>query len=482
MQVMTDFSRHRSVYGLTQAEKVWPVFNSSYNKLWAFSTLLYSKLTLKRKWTTPPRSDCENGIPLQSSSEVIQGGFISDLAFSFDGRFLVAGSTCSDAYLFDPHTTRSEMVIRKASPDAITRVCFAGANKFVVGSANGSLMLWDVRNTKEAVCSLIGHTKVIRSINYDGDKDLLVTSSNDDQLRYWKLSQCQVPPMQNGRTTALEEETDQPCDVLLNCPNISLACMSPTCKKLVLITSSGTMYVIDNLDLEHLKSDMHIFRFDNSIMLQLSWLTPNSALNRRNRLRVIGTNDIVPTFPAKIMKVSHIDFHDSQPLVVARMTTTQKLALVQEKKEWTCAYTLHEISDTAALYYSHQCMSSFGSDVVQEKLIYSCEEERYNPLREKRLSFSRCGRLIASPSKKCIRLLGFSDQLHMPFDWKTKQCGQSSILSFDSLWSSSTANFSTFSTIEMPEKVSICTKFSPQDYLLAVGDINDHVYFFQPLL
>lgn len=480
MQVMAHFSSRKSIYGLTQSERIWPVFDSLYyNKLWTFSRLLYSKLTLERKWIKPPSPESDDGIPLQSSSAIIQSGFISDLAFSFDGRFLVAGSTCSDVYLFDPHTTRPEIVIRKASPDAITRVCFAGKNRFVLGSANGSLTLWDARNSKEAVCSLVGHTKVIRSISYDRDKDILVTSSSDDQLRYWKLAEC-AKSVQND--TVSEEEIEEPCGVLLNCPNISLACMSPTLKKLALITSNGTLYIVDNLDLDHLKSDVHLFRFDNSIMLQLSWFTPNSALKRRNRLRVIGANDTVPDYPAKITKVSHVDFHDSQPLLVARMTTMRQLAPTLVKKEWTCAYSLHEVSDTAALYYSHECVASLGSDVVQEKLIYSCEEERYNPLREKRLSFSSCGRLIASPSKKCVRLLGFSKELNMPFDWKSKQMRQSSILSFDSLWSSSTENFSVFSTIDMPENVSICTKFSPHDYLLAVGDINDHVYFFRPVL
>lgn len=475
--------RHRSIYSLTQSEKNWPVFDSPYNKFWTFSRLLHSKLTLDKHWTKPPLPDSDDGIPLQSSNELLQSGFISDLAFSYDGRFLVAGSTCSDVYIFDPLTTRPETVVRKASPDAITRVCFAGRNKFVLGSANGSLMLWDVRNSKEAVCSLVGHTKVIRSISYDSDKDILATSSSDDQLRYWKLAECAKPaPAQQSGITVSEEESEQPCGILLNCPNISLACMSTTCKKLAFITSNGTLYIIDNLDLDHLKSDLHLFRFDNSIMLQLSWFMPNSALKRRNRLRVIGANDAVPNYPSKIMKVSHVEFHNSQPLLVARISTMRQVPRTMEKNEWTCAYSLQEVSDTAALYYSHECVASFGSDVVQEKLIYSCEEERYNPLREKRLSFSSCGRLIASPSKKCVRLLGFSKELNLPFDWKPKEVKQSSILSFDSLWSSSTDNFSVFSTIDMPENASICTKFSPRDYLLAVGDINDHVYFFRPVL
>lgn len=479
---MARFSgHHKSIYSLTQAERFQPVFDSPYNKSWTYSYLLHSKLALETKWTKPPMPDGDDGIPLQSSSEIAQSGFVSDLAFSHDGSFLVAGSTCSDVYMFDPHTTRPEIVIRKASSDAITRVCFAGRHKFVLGSANGSLTLWDVRNSKEAVCSLVGHSKVIRSISYDRDQDILVTSSSDDQLRYWKLAEC-AKPVQNSTTTISEEENEPPCGVLLNCPNISLACMSPTNKKLAFITSIGTLYVVDNLDLDHLKSDLHLFRFDNSIMLQLSWFTPNSALKRRNRLRVIGASDTVPNYPAKIMKVSHVDFHDSQPLLLARLTTMRQLLPMVEKKEWTCAYSLQEISDTAALYYSHECVASFGSDVVQEKLIYSCEEERYNPLREKRLSFSICGRLIASPSKKCVRLLGFSNELNMPFDWKPKQTRQSGILSFDSLWSSATDNFSVFSTIDMPDNASICAKFSPRDYLLAVGDINDHVYFFRPIV
>lgn len=470
---MSEFLRHRSVYGITQSDRVWPVYETRYNKLWAFSRLLNSKLTRTREWIKPPPDVGEDGLPTQT--DLIHGGFISDLAFSFDGRYLIAGSTCSDAYLLDPKTTRPEIIMHKAGGDAITRVCFAGDTKFVVGSASGSLMLWDIRNTKEAACSFVGHTKVIRSIDYDQDADLLVTSSSDDHIRYWNIAQCQAA-LQNG-TESEEEDVNHPCDVLLTCPNISLACVSSTCGKFAFITTSGSLYVVDNLNLKHLKKDIQRFRFDNSILLQLSWFAPNSALNSRNRLRVIERNDVIPNPPAEITKVNYMDFHESLPLLVVRMTTLRKFP--QEKKEWTCAYNLRERIGTAALYYSHKCMSSFGSDVVEEKLVYATEEERYNPLREKRLSFSSCGRLIASPSKKCVRLYSFSKELNLPFEAKTKE-NLSSF--FDSPWSSSTDDFNVFSVIEMPENGTVCTKFSPRDYLLAVGDINDHVHFFQPVL
>ena len=468
--------KHRSVYCITQADRVRPVYESKYNKLWTYSLLLNSKLTLKKKWVKPPPPDNE---VVEAQADIIHGGFISDLAFSFDGRYLVAGSTCSDAYVLDPNTSRREIVIRKASSDAITRVCFAGDNKFVVGSASGSLMLWDVRNTKEAACSLVGHSKVIRSISYDRETDLLLTCSCDDHIRYWKISEFQSEVKNHANEG---EEVDLPCGSLLTCPNISAACLSPACKKLAFITSSGSLFVVDNLDLELVKHDMHRFRFDNSILLQLSWFTPNSALNSRNRLRVIEKNDVIPNAPAEVSKINFMEFHETHPLLITRMTTSRKIMLAQEKKEWTCGYSLNERTNTAALYYSHECVSSFGSDVMEEKLTYLYEEERFNPLREKRLSSSGCGRLIASPGKKCIRLLSFSKDLHMPLEMKSKSRTSSSLWLCDSMFSPSTNNFDVFSTIEMPENASICTKFSPRDHLLVVGDINDNVHFFQPVL
>ena len=452
------------------------MYESHYNKLWAFSRLLNSRLTRKREWTKPLPPIGDDGLPPQN--DTAHGGFISDLAFSFDGRYLIAGSTCSEAYLLDPNTTRPEVVFSQASSEAITRVCFAGDTKFVVGSADGSLLLWDVRNTKEAVSILVGHTKVIRSIDYDREEDLLVTSSNDNNIRYWNIAMCQTAA-QNSTNNEEDLGTPRPCDVLLTCPSISLACMSSTCKKFAFITTNGSLYVVDNLSHKHLKSDMQRFRFDNSILLQLSWFTPNSSLNSRNRLRVIERNDVIPNAPAEVTKVNYMDFHDSIPLLVVRLTTSRKVMFAQEKKEWTCAYDLGERIDTAALYYSHKCMSVFGSDVIQEKLIYSCEEERYNPLREKRLSFSSCGRLIASPSKKCVRLLSFSKELNTPFEAKTRE---QKFSTFGSLWSSSTTDFSVFSVIDMPENATVCTKFSPHDYLLVVGDTSNHVHFFQPVL
>lgn len=474
---MTNLGWQKSVYDFTLVNRITPVFESRYNQLWLFSHLLYSKLALKRKWIKPPPPENDDGTP--SQSEACHGGFISDLAFSSDGRYLVAGSTSCDVYVFDPNTTRPEIIIHRANPDAITRVCFTGNTKFVSGSANGSLMLWDVRRTSEAVCSLVGHTKVIRSTDYDSEEDILVTSASDDQIRYWKVAECQLL-RQDG--SGDEGVANQPCDVLLSCLNVSLACMSLSCKKLAFITTSGSLFIVDNLDINRLKADMHRFRFDNSILLQLSWFNPNSALNSRNRLRVIESDDIVPASLAKITKVNYMGFHNTLPLLVARVTTSRQLMFGQEKKEWTCGYNLQEMSDTAALYYSHKCMSSFGSDVIQEKLTYSTEEERYNPLREKRLSFSGCGRLIASPGKRGIRLLSYSNALNMPFDMKAGGRKQSPFLSSDSLWSSSTTDFNVFSNIEMPENSSVCTKFSPHDYMLAVGDINNQVYFFQPVL
>lgn len=473
---MTNFARHRSVYSITQSGRVWPVYESQYNKLWAFSRLLNSRLTRTREWIKqlPPIGD--DGLPPQN--DIVNGGFISDLAFSFDGRYLIAGSTCSEAYLLDPNTTKPEVVFSQASSDAITRVCFAGDTKFVVGSADGSLILWDVRNTKEAACMLVGHTKVIRSINYDREGDLLVTSSNDDHIRYWNIAMCQAAA-QNGASNEEDLVNPLPCGVLLNCPNLSLACMSSTNKKFAFITTNGSLYVVDNLNLKLLKSDMQRFRFDNSILLQLSWFTPNSSLNSRNRLRVIERNDVIPNAPAEVTKVNYMDFHDSFPVLVVRMTTSRKTMFALEKKEWTCAYDFGEKADTAALYYSHKSMSVFGSDVVQERLIYSYEEERYNPLREKRLSFSSCGRLIASPSKKCVQLLSFSKELNTPFEAKARE---QKFSTFDSLWPSSTTDFNVFSVIEMPENATVCTKFSPRDYLLVVGDTSNHVHFFQPVL
>ena len=254
---MTDFARHRSVYSITQSGRVWPVYESQYNKLWAFSRLLNSRLTQTREWikSLPPIGD--DGLPPQS--DIVHGGFISDLAFSFDGRYLIAGSTCSEAYLLDPNTTRPELVFSQASSDAITRVCFADDTKFVVGSADGSLVLWDVRNTKEEACLLVGHTKAIRSISYDREEDLLVTSSNDDHIRYWNMAMCQAAA-QNSASNEEEDLVNRPCDVLLTCPNISLACMSSACNKFAFITTNGSLYVIDNLSLKHLKSDLQRFR------------------------------------------------------------------------------------------------------------------------------------------------------------------------------------------------------------------------------
>ena len=481
--------RFKSGFSYVQAQQnsSWTGRTSDQTLLreWYVAKLLYPKLKLRNTWTVPPREDDEPA----SLEDADNNGFISDLAFSRDGRKLVAGCTNKNLYIFEPNTGKSRAIIRGAHADAITRVCFVSETQFVSGSADASIALWDIRKSVQSVNMLLGHTKPIRSLDYDYGEDLLVSSSFDCTLRYWY-----IPSLQVERSNTENEETENYRGVFLTCPNLTQASLFQDfeSRKIACLNTQGTLYIIDNLNLRKLKSDMSGKRLDDSLALQLSWFTPNADLSRRNRLRIIQSDDYCPDVRAKVSKIHFVTFHPSLPLLLLRVSTTKRITLQPEIKDWTCLCNLQQVlgvSQDGTFSNHYTAVGAFGTDILEEKLIYAEEEKRFATLREKRSSFSKCGRLIASPGKHGVQLLSFSKELHLPLDYKKDKnesgCSQQSEMSslFSAqFWPTMTKRLTTVSLLERPVDSTMCVRFSPHDFLLAVGDANEHVSFFQPVV
>lgn len=469
-------------YARSQQQSSWIGRTSDHTTLreWYISKLLYPKMTLRNTWTVPPfESD-------DMSMEEDTSGFISDMAFSRGGRKLVAGCTNKNLYVFEPNTGKSRAVIRGAHNNPITRVCFVSETQFVSGSVNGTIALWDIRKSVQSINVLSGHTKSIRSLNYDYDEGLLISSSFDGNVRYWH-----IPSLQVERSTADNQETESYRCVLFSCPNLNQVCFydGNHSKKLACVNSYGTLFVLDNLNLHKLKDDMHGLRLDDSLNLQLSWFTPNADPTKRNRISIVPSEDYCPDVRAKVSKVHFATFHPSFPLVLLRLVTSKRIGMQQETKDWSCLCRLqHSLSDeNVANYYTSA--HGFASDILEEKLLYAEEETRFASLREKRPSFSKCGRIIASPDKRGVRLLGFSEELNTPLDSYQKKktvpspsAGWMSSLFSAEFWPTASSHLTTVSHLERAVDSVTCARFSPQDMLLAVGDTNEQVSFYQPAI
>lgn len=176
--------------------------------------LLYPKMSLHTEWWKPTTQNPADG---RSTPDK---GFISDLAFSKDGKHLLASSSNGDAYLFNANNQKLMAVVR-ASDTAALRVLFTGGQNFVTASADHSILLWDIRNTRQAVNSLRGHTNLIRTLDYYEPSSKLISSSYDGSVRYWHL-----PSYQAEREDIDSDETANYRGVLqisINSPSTGIA-------------------------------------------------------------------------------------------------------------------------------------------------------------------------------------------------------------------------------------------------------------------
>lgn len=449
--------------------------DSTYYREWWLARSLYPRMQLRNVWEVPATGnagDEDTGVVVAQDPSADEVGYISDMEFSQDGRYLVASSTGNALYIFDPNTGRLRHSIKKPHGDAVSKVRFVNNLQFVSGSADCTLALWDVRKPTAPVNVLRAHGRPIRSIDYDSNSGMLISAAQDGQFRYWHLPSFQTPG--TG-----DQETDTPGlrGVLLACPNLSQACFSLNKGMAVWINTHGTIFVVDNLDVGHLRYDLRSLRFDESIKMQLCWFTPNASVNRRNRIRVIEAEDYSPALGATVSNVAHSSFHPILPAVLLRLTTSMKVGFRQDIRVWTCISNLQQ-----------HCLgndafggSSFGTNVMEETLLFSTAETKYSSFREKKPCFTSCGRLIASPDKYGIRLLSFSSGLDTCGTAYKRNCVSSGSTALG-FWPSGPANLVAIRKIERGTNSTICCKFSPNDMLLAVGDSDCNVSFYQPSL
>lgn len=446
--------------------------DSLYHTERSLAKILYANLRLRNTWGGPPKEDAAEIVRAEDSDD----GFIADLAFSESGSHLVACASSGDVYVFEPHSGKLKFCMRKAHNDPVTRVRFVSDMQFLSGSVDCTLALWDLRNPKAPLNILRGHSSPIRSIDFDENSNMIISSSLDAQVRYWHLPSFQQPK------TEYSSDDESLLGILFSCSNLNHLCISHNTA--VCINAHGTMFLIGNLDVRHVKEDFRKrrIRFDESIKMQLCWFDPNASFHSKNRVCVIESDEYCPVPGALVSKISHVLFHPTLPLLLMRITTSRKAMFRQETRDWTCICNMQQWMGLGTSYGINT--NFYGSNVFRETLVHANEETRYASFREKKPDFTSCGRLIASPDKYGVRLLGYLDQREngqnsVKTESVLTQMFQSSRPSF---WPSGPSELAVVRTIERPTNSTICCKFAPNDLILAVGDSKGHVSFYQPQL
>lgn len=407
--------------------------------------------------------------------------FVSDLSFSPDG-ILLAAATGEHLHLYDPNRGKIKHTVWDAhGKSSISTLTFTGDRKFVCGDNNGGIGIWDVRKFKEPLNTFRAHSQRVNRILHVPDLDWLLTSDNDGQVFYWYLPAYEVKDVQL--------EKDLHCGMLLNCPLLNQMCIAQESavlygnKQFVMTSKNGgSLYIIENLDLRHLANDIDAKNvcFNENLKLYLAMNPSLASFGKRNRIRYVDEEDFIPVSGASISNFSHIECIPNTLLMLMRCTTKKTSFVGAETKDWTICARLNP----KKLQFNNLLRSfSIGSNVLDESLLYATEEPRFATLKEKRGCVSRCSRIIASPHKLGVRLLSFTPNL---LDIESAILKRQSIDDATSFfWPTTSDEMNTVTLMKSNGArgtFPLCCKFSPIDLLLAVGDNNGNVSFYQPKL
>ena len=460
----------------SQYSGVGAVSESAFYTRWGLLRAFFPRLCIRNTWGSRLHFPKDVMVPTELSvlGDADDSGFISDLDYSPSGRLLVASSSSNSLFVLDPNRGSVVKTFYKPHKDSISKVQFVGEYQFVSGSADSTIGYWDIRHPEKPLNFLSRHTRPIRSLQYLASNNYLISSCQDGAIRFWHLP-----------TYAVELQKDDTDDslvhgILLKCPNINQCYFSESQGMAVISNHDGSVFVLHNLSVSHIREDLGNLVLDGSSYMQLFWFKPDATPGKRNRVTLIDNSEYSPIQSASVSNMAHLSIHPSFPVSLMRITTLRSAHVSREVKEWTCVCRLKE-QVTPSTNDLAQYMQLYGSNVMDGMLLYATEEKRYASFREKQPSFSMCGRVIASPDVEGVRLLKFS--LNMG------TCSSPILLknpaSMDCVFQPSNwlTPLEEVTRLPGPHKSVLCCKFSPSDQtLLAVGDSDGQISFYHPKL
>jgi histone-binding protein RBBP4 len=90
-----------------------------------------------------------------------------------------------------PDTTRSALTAGNGHVDAINALAFNPRAEFIVAtaSADKTVGIWDIRNVKEKVHTLVGHNDAVTSLAWNPkEPSILGSGGYDRRVMFWDLS------------------------------------------------------------------------------------------------------------------------------------------------------------------------------------------------------------------------------------------------------------------------------------------------------
>lgn len=276
-------------------------------------------------------------------------GGIFNLSFAPEGSILVAATEGKSILIFDPLNHKLIREVGHAHSDCVNYARFLDSRTFATCSDDTTVALWDVRNLKRKIRSLVGHSNWVKNIEYASAEGLLVTSGFDGSIHTWDINKFS----ENGTEFQRIFYTN----------GLMRMRLTPDNKKMVICTTGGYLVVIHDLDLHTLAHDLRGFKLpkvycwkaSEKAAYHMGDCSGHHFTSRHNRVELIC--DFPNDNDAEI--ISSLQVHPHGWCVLSRNTSRNK------NSEWTCVHDIQEPPTTEGNSSANH--SAAGSS--------SCEEQ-----------------------------------------------------------------------------------------------------------
>jgi WD repeat-containing protein 32 len=273
-----------------------------------------------------PVQKYEKGVFYRDQEPVGSPGGIFNVEFNPDGNILAAACERKSILVFDPLTRKIIRTIENAHSDCVNCIRFLDSRTFATCSDDTTVCLWDVRNLKQKVRTLSGHSNWVKNIEYSSRESILVTSGFDGAIFTWEINKY--------------SDSSPDFNKVFYTNGLMRMRLTPDSSKMVISTMNGYLVTIHDLDLAAMSEDLAGFKPNMYRLMQLSGKALELAVNytrlfhaKRNRVEIIS--DFPTGNDAEI--ISSLRLHPQGWVALSRNTSSD------EATEWCCVHDIQSV-------------------------------------------------------------------------------------------------------------------------------------------